>query len=79
MLVLVFFKGFVEKSRRKPALCFQKNKELHSPKIKSTQTCPVEGEESYPLEVTLWVGAVGGPADGHVAVARTLLTRLRFP
>lgn len=27
-----------------------------------------------PLEVTLWVGAVGVPADDHVAVTRTLLT-----
>lgn len=34
---------------------------------------------SYPLEVTLWVGAVGLPADGHVAVAATLLTGLWAP
>lgn len=31
------------------------------------------------LEVTLRVGAVGRPADGHVTVAGTLLTQLRSP
>lgn len=34
---------------------------------------------SHPLKVALWVGAVGGPADGDVAVAGTLLAGLRSP
>lgn len=37
------------------------------------------GSLPYPLEVTLGVGAEGRPADGHVAVAGALLTRLRPP
>lgn len=34
---------------------------------------------SYPLQVTVGVGTVGGPTDGHITIAGTLLTGLRPP